>query len=44
MYLHKIVCQNFWTPGDAHFEKQTRVHYQAFGLGLGLAFRVRVLC
>jgi len=43
MYLHKIVCQNFWTPCDVHFEDQTRVH-KAFGLGLGPAFRIRVLC
>jgi len=40
MYLHKIVSKNFWTPCDVHFEKQT----SAFGLGLGLAFRIRVLC
>jgi len=40
MYLHKIVSQNFWTQWDAHFEKQT----SAFGLGLGLAFTIRVLC
>jgi len=26
MYLHKILFQNFWTPCDVHFEKQTRVH------------------
>jgi len=25
MYLHKIVSQNFWTPCDVHFEKQTSV-------------------
>ena len=38
MYLHKIVCQNFWTPCDVHFEKQIRVHNdnQTFGQGLGL--------
>jgi len=23
MYLHNIVSQNFWTPCDVHFEKQT---------------------
>jgi len=40
MYLHKIVSKNFWTPFDVHFEKQRSV----FGLGLGLAFRIRVLC
>jgi len=40
MYLHKILSQNFWTPCDVHFEKQTSV----FGLELGLAFRIRVLC
>jgi len=40
MYLHKIVSKNFWTPCAAHFEKQT----SAFGLGLGLAFRIKVLC
>ena len=26
MYLHKIVSQNFWTPCDVHFEKQTSVY------------------
>jgi len=40
MYLHKIVSKNFWTPCGGHFEKQTSV----FGLGLGLAFRIKVLC
>jgi len=42
MYLHKIVRQKFWTPHDVglHFEKQT----SAIGLGLALAFRIRVLC
>ena len=44
MYLHKMVCQNVWTTCDVHFEKQTRVHNKVFGQGLGLAFRVRVLC
>jgi len=44
MYLDKIVCQNFCIPCDAHFEKQTRVYNLAFGLGLGLEIRVRVLC
>jgi len=39
MYSHKIVSQKFWTACGAQFEKQT----SAFGLGLGLAFRVRVL-
>jgi len=40
MYLHMIVSQKFWTPCNVHFEKQT----SAFGLGLGLAFRIRVMC
>jgi len=40
MHLHNIVSQNFWTPCDVHYEKQT----SAFGLGLGLALRIRVLC
>jgi len=40
MYLHKIVSKKFWTPCDVHFVKQTIV----FGLWLGLAFRIRVLC
>jgi len=46
MYLHKIVSQNFWTPCDVHFEKKTSVDIlnQAFGQGLGLAFRIRFLC
>ena len=39
-YLHKIVSKSFWTPCDVHFEKQTSV----FGLGLDLAFRIKVLC
>ena len=45
MYLHKIVCQNFWTPCDVHFEKQIRIYNSVFGLGfgLGLAFRAMVL-
>jgi len=38
MYLHKIVCQYFWTLCDVHFEKQTRIYNYAFGLGLDLAF------
>jgi len=25
MYLHKLVSQNFWTPCNVHFEKQTSV-------------------
>ena len=46
MYLHQIVCQHILTPCDVglHFEMQTWVHNYAFGLGLSLAFRVRVLC
>jgi len=36
MYLHKILSQNFWSPCDVHFEKQSNV----FGRGLGLAFRI----
>jgi len=40
MYLHKIVSKSFWTLCNLHFEKQTSV----FRLGLGLAFRIRVLC
>ena len=40
MYLHKIVSKNFSTPCDVHVEKQTSV----FGLGLGLAFGIKVLC
>jgi len=40
MYLHKIVSKKFWTPWDVHFEKQTSI----FGLGLGLAFKIKVLC
>jgi len=40
MYLHNIASKYFWTPCDEHFEKQTSI----FGLGLGLAFRIGVLC
>jgi len=40
MYLHKIVSKIFLTPCDVHLEKQI----SAFGLGLGLAFRIRVFC
>jgi len=40
MYLHKIVSKKFSTPCDVHFEKPTSV----FGLGLGLAFGIMVLC
>jgi len=31
-----IVSQNIWTSCDVHFEKQI----SAFGLGLGLVFRI----